>query len=161
MWGLFVSSLDPTLDAALRQIGWDSRVTPGNDREIVVGDYARGFLILHLDAQVQVARRSVRGEPSLKMWTGDFDAAQKYVAFWVGREIRFRQGRPDHSVPVSADSVSAPFRITSTHPLQARIEWGIQPHEWAEFGAGNTFAAVQFSHYARGTVADTLEQILA
>lgn len=157
-----MSWLDPALDAALARIGWEARVSPGREEETVVGDYARGFLILRLGDVYQVARRSVRGEPSLKMWTPDAQAAQKYVAFWLAREIRFRERASDVSYPVAEDTVTPPFRLVSIGPLpQARIEWGAGASDWAEFGAGNTYAAVQFTHYARESVGALLAQLLA
>lgn len=138
----------------MADLDWRVRLNPQNPAEMILGDYARGFLILGREHDVQVARRSVRGEPSLKMWTPDVEAAQQYVAFFSARLLRFRRGLDDVRVPVEPETVADPYRITSQHPLQTRLEW---EGSWAEFGAGSTFAAVQFSHYARGGVQGTID----
>ncbi|MFC5338798.1 hypothetical protein [Leucobacter denitrificans] len=150
-------SLDPALAKLIADLGWQARLNSQNPAEMIIGDYARGFLILGREHDVQVARRSVRGGPSLKMWTPDVEAAQKYVAFFAARLLRFRQGLGDVAVPVDSATLESPFADASAHPLQTKLEWG---SSWAEFGAGNGFAAVQFSHYGRGSVADTIAYVL-
>ena len=157
MRGCSVWALDPSLEKLIADLGWRVRLNPENPAEMIIGDYARGFLILGREHDVQVARRSVRGGPSLKMWTPDVEAAQKYVAFFAARLLRFRNGLGDIAVPVDAGSIAAPFIEVSAHPLQTKLEWG---NGWAEFGAGNAFAAVQFSHYAQGNVEDTIRYVL-
>lgn len=157
MRGCSVWSLDPALEKLIADLGWRVRVNPQNPAEMIIGDYARGFLILGREHDVQVARRSVRGEPSLKMWTPDVLAAQKYVAFFAARLLRFRRGLADVVVPVDPATIADPFVDESAHPLQTKLTW---EDGWAEFGAGNAFAAVQFSHYGRGSVADTIAYVL-
>ena len=138
----------------MADLDWRVRANPENPAEMILGDYARGFLMLRREHDVQVARRSVRGEPSLKMWTPDVQAAQQYIAFFSARLLRFRRGLDDIRVPIEPEAVEDPYRLASQHPLQTRLEWG---EGWAEFGAGSTFAAVQFSRYARGGVQDTID----
>lgn len=152
-----MSYLSPELSAVVSELGWRERPNPANAAELIVGDYARGFLILRLAQEIQVAQRPLRGVPSLKLRTNDMAAAEKYVAFYAARLLRFRRKLPDRSVPVDPSAVAPPFVLTADE-FRCALTWD---QSWADFGVGNEFAAAQFAQYGRGDVGDTLTEILS
>ena len=152
-----MSFLSPDLTAVVTELGWRERLNPANEAELIIGDYARGFLVLRLDQEIQVAQRPLRGAPSLKLRTNDITAAQKYIAFYAARLLRFRRNLPDRSVPVDPSLVAPPFVLTADE-FRCALTWD---DSWADFGVGNEFAAAQFSQYGRGGVGDTLTEILS
>lgn len=152
-----MSYLSPELSAVIAELGWRERLNPANEAELIVGDYARGFLILRLDQEIQVAQRSLRGGPSLKLRTNDVAAAEQFVAFYAARLLRFRRNQPDRSVPVDPSAIAPPFEL-SADEFRCVLAWDAS---WADFGVGNEFAAAQFAQYGRGDVGDTLVQILS
>lgn len=159
MWGFFVSlTLDPAFDALFDELGWAVR-SPRSADELVIGDYAEGYLLLQRPDFIQIARRSVRGEPALKMWTPSFAWSQQYLAFWVARRVRYERELTDVSVPVGEESLNPGFRLDLSDPTGVFL-LGDRPTDWAAFGRGNVFAAVQFSNYARGSVAATIDAVL-
>ena len=151
-----MSRLDPALEDLVGRLEWSARATPARAEELIIGDYARGFFLLRLENELQVAQRPLRGAPSLKLRTNDAAAAQKYIGFYAARLLRFREQLPDVSAPVDPASIVAPFALASSS-LQCALTWGTS---WADFGVGNDFAAAQFSHYGRGSVADAIEYVL-
>lgn len=133
-------------------LGWSTHPGASAD-ETVIGDYARGYLVLQMPRYVQVARRSSRGGPSLTMWSPDEEAVQKHLAFRLGRLVRYREESGPIAVqPVDGGEVPAPFRIETDDDGAVFALWG-GGDAWAGFGAGNEFAARQFAAYARGDVA--------
>lgn len=153
--------LDPRLTGLIERLGWTHRAssTPG---ETVIGDYARGYLFLEREQYIQVARRAVRGEHSLKMWTPDPNAAQKYVAFCAARLVTYYEARAVASAPpIDPSTVAAPFTLDSSSGDGTFVTWGDEPHSWAGFGRGNTHTAVQFTHYADLPIETIIERSLA
>lgn len=140
--------LDSQLVQLMNRLGWEQRRSsiPG---ETVIGDYARGYLLLQRENCIQVARRSSRGEPALKMWTPDAIAAQKYVTFCVARVVAYVESGVIASAP-SPDltMVSAPFEVDVSRHDGTFVTWGETPDAWAGFGVGNIHLATQFAQYA-------------
>ncbi|MFC8681186.1 hypothetical protein ACFT30_06645 [Microbacterium ureisolvens] len=152
-----MSYLSPELSAVVAELGWRERPNAADAAELIVGDYARGFLILKLEQETQVAQRSLRGGPSLKLRTNDVTAAEKYIAFYAARLLRFRRNLPDRSASVDASAIAPPFKLTADE-FRCELAWD---DSWADFGVGNEFAAAQFAQYGRGDVGDTLTSILS
>lgn len=146
-----MSFLNPDVEALAARLGWSVRPNDDNASELIVGDYARGFLLLQMPEELQLAQRPLRGEPSLKLRTNDLEAAQHYMVFQLVRLLRFREGRADLEIPIDPAAIAAPFALRST-PFECVLRWG---GSWVEFGAGNEFAAAQFVHYVRGTTEET------
>ncbi|GAT74313.1 hypothetical protein [Microbacterium hydrocarbonoxydans] len=150
--------LDPAFATPFSELEWSAR-RPRSEDEWVIGDYARGFLILQRPEYIQVARRVTRGAPAMKMWTPSPQWAQAYVAYWTARLIRYRRGLPDVHAPASAENLGAGFRLDLSDPD------GVFLHadgsgDWAGFGRGNEGAAVAFSRYWRPNVAEVLDAVL-
>lgn len=152
-----MSYLSPELSAAVADLGWGQRLNATNPAELIIGDYARGFFILRLEQEIQVAQRSLRGGPSLKLRTNDMAAAEKFIAFYVARLLRFRRTQSDRSVPIDPSAIAPPFALTADE-FRCVLTWG---DSWIDFGVGNSFAAAQFAQYGRGDVGDTLADILS
>lgn len=123
----------------------------------MLGDYAHGYLVLQRPQYVQVARRSVRTEPSLRLWTPDPVMAQKYVAFSIARLVRWtEQLGPRMTLPVDPADVPAPFRIEVDDQDAAFLLWPGGEAAWAGFGRGGAWSAVQFSQYAALDLGDVI-----
>jgi hypothetical protein len=140
------------VQALVRELGWSVRqgATP---EETVIGDYARGYLVLRMSRYIQVARRSPRGGPSLTFWSPDEDAVQKHLAFALARLVRYRR-EPGPIAVQAADegAIADPFRLQKDDQGGVFLMWG-GDDEWAGFGAGNEFAAFQFARYGARDVA--------
>lgn len=140
--------LDPRIVDLAGRLGWSVRET-GDPAETLLGDYARGYLLLQTPRFVQVARRSVRTGPSLKLWTPDPVAAQKYVAYATARLVRWTEGRgPYRGLPLAPAAVPAPFRLEVDDQEAAFLLWPGGDAAWAGFGRGGAWGAVQFAQYA-------------
>lgn len=150
--------LDSSLGAAFGELGW-SAARPGSENEYVIGDYAHGFLLLQRPDYIQVARRTSRGEPALKMWTPNPLWAQVYVAFWTARLLRYRRGLPDLQVPVDPKLVDEAFRLEDSESTGAFLH-ATSTGDWAGFGRGNAFAAVAFSSYWKTSISEVLDSVL-
>ena len=151
--------LDPAFDALFAELGWRARSTRSQD-ELVIGDYAHGFLVLERDRDIQIARREVRGAPSLKMWTASPEWAQHYLAYWTARLVRYRRGLPDRRAITAIDDLNPAFRLDLSDPSGVFLLATGSSEAWAGFGRGNEYAAVAFSNYARVTVQQTIDAVL-
>lgn len=147
-----MSYLNREVEELAAKLGWSVRANTDNPAEVIVGDYARGFVIMDLDGEIQVAQRPLRGEPSLKLRTNDREAAQQYIVFYAARLLRFREGLGDVDIAVDAALISEPFALRST-PFECTLSWG---ESWIDFGAGNDFAAAQFVQYRRDSIAEEI-----
>ena len=151
MWGLSMFTFTPEFTRELTTLGWGVYPNPSAENEVILGDIAQGFRILRLPDQWQVAQRSTRGDPSLKLTTNCLEAAEKYIAHAVARVQRFREGLPDLTLSTRTEDVAAPYSLLDS-PFECRLSWG---ECWADFGAGNSYAAVQFSQYAQDPLGST------
>lgn len=153
--------LEPDLLEAAARLGWVIRPT-GNERETCLGDYARGYLLLERENYIQLARRSERGEPTLKLWSPDAALPQKYLAFATARLVRYYE-RPDASVALPTDPAAlAPgFFIEHDESGNVFLKEDGAGGLWAGFGAGNEYLAVQVSHLAVRSVAEVVRDMLA
>lgn len=147
-----MSYLNREVEELAAKLGWSVRANTDNPAEVIVGDYARGFLVMNLENEIQVAQRPLRGEPSLKLRTNDFEVAEQYIVFYAARLLRFREGLGDVDIAVDPTVIGEPFELRST-PFECTLSWG---ESWVDFGAGNDFAAAQFVQYRRDSITDEI-----
>lgn len=154
--------LDPILLEAAARLGWAPRET-GNPDEMALGDYAHGYLLLQRPEYIQLARRSERGEPSLKLWGPELNDLQKYLAFNTARLIRSVEKPGDDIVlPIDPATISAPFRLEHDESRNVFLLWNVDGIDhWLGFGRGNEFIATQYSHYAARDIANIVTDALA
>lgn len=154
--------LDAELLTLAGRLGWAVRPT-GNPKETCLGDYAHGYLLLECDGFVQVARRSERGDPSLKLWSPSLPTLQRYLAFNVAQLVRYyEQLGPPVSLPTDAAAIVAPFRLQHDESGNVFLLWSDESAEqWAGFGRGNEFIATQVSQYATRPIESIVADVLA
>ncbi len=151
-------TLDPALLEAAAKIGWAPRDT-GRQGETCLGDYTRGYLMLDRGEYIQLARRSERGAPSLRLWSPNPEFLQKYIAFQVGQLIRYDQDQQPIALPTAETAVRAPFRLSKGDVGGVFLHWS--DSEWAGFGLGNEFVAAQVSQYAQHSISDIIRLTLS
>lgn len=152
--------IEPALAGLVARLGWDVRAT-GTEGETCLGDYAHGYLFLEGEQYIQLARRAVKGDPSLKLWSPDAASLQKYVAFNAGQLVRYHEGLEPVRLPVDEASVPEEFTLVHDESRNVFLTWQVDGVErWAGFGAGNEFVAVQFSQYALRPIEEIVNDIL-
>ncbi|WP_207454263.1 hypothetical protein [Desertivibrio insolitus] len=155
-------SVDPAVLSAAERLGWSVRET-GNPDETMLGDCANGFLLLDRGQYVQLARRSEKGAPALKLWSPDVAALQSYLAAAIARLVRYREGiGPDIRVPSAVDDVAAPAELVHNDHGDVFLRWGpIGSDHWAGFGRGAEPTAVQFSHFVGRAPQSIIDELLS
>lgn len=153
--------IDPALAGLVARLGWDLRPT-GVEGETCLGDHAHGYLLLDRGEYIQLARRAVKGDPSLKLWSPDVTDLQRYVAFNAGLLVRHMEGLAPVHLPVDEAAIPEAFTLVRDESSNVFLTWSVDGIEhWAGFGTGNEFIAVQFSQYALRSIEDIVDDILA
>ncbi|TFD61600.1 hypothetical protein E3T39_06050 [Cryobacterium suzukii] len=163
MWGFSMTlQLNTGLLTLAGRLGWAVRPT-GNPRETCLGDYAHGYLLLECDGFVQVARRSERGDPSLKLWSPSLPVLQRYLAFNIAQLVRYYEqlGAPV-SLTTDVAAIVEPFRLERDESGNVFLLWNDgSAEQWAGFGRGNEFVAAQVSQYATRPTGAIIADMLA
>jgi hypothetical protein len=154
-------SVDPAVLALAERLGWGIRET-GDPDETMLGDYADGFLLLDRGQYVQLARRSEKGDPALKVWSPDVAALQCYLAASIARLVRYTEGiGPDIRLPSTAADVVPPAVLVHDDAEAVFLRWGPDDSEhWAGFGRGAEATAAQFSRYLGRSSQEIIDELL-